>query len=150
MTVYEITPDALGMFDFVFVGSILLHLRDPVGALERIRTVTSGEIVFNECVEYVLTKLLPRTPMARLDADDRVWWWQPNLAAVLSMIEQAGFEILEASKPYFVPFGRRYEVPSRGVRDILRSLRGPKGWEELVLFRRGIAHATVRARPSSP
>src|SRR5436305_1454865 len=149
MTVYEISPDALGRFDFVFVGSILLHLRDPVGALERIRTVTAGEIVFNECVEYVLSKLLPRTPMARLDADDRVWWWQPNLAAVQSMIEQAGFEVLERGRPYFVPFGPRYEIPARGARDVIRALLSPKGWEELVLYRRGIAHATFRGRPLS-
>jgi len=147
MTVYDISPEALGSFDFVFVGSILLHLRDPVGALERIRAVAGGEVVFNECIEYVLSKLLRRTPMARLDAEDRVWWWQPNLAALHSMIEQAGFEILERGAPYFVPFGSRYQVPRQGVRDTLRRLRSPRGWEELVLYRRGIAHAAVRCRP---
>ena len=147
MTVYEISAEILGTFDFVFVGSILLHLRDPVGALERIRTVATGEVVFNECVEYVLSKLLPRTPMARLDAEDRVWWWQPNLAAVHSMIEQAGFEILDRGSPYFVPFGPRYEVPQQRLKDVLARLRGPKGWEELMLYRRGIAHASFRGRP---
>src|SRR5436305_3693354 len=82
MTVYEISPEELGTFDFVFVGSLLLHLRDPVGALERIRTVAGGEVVFNDCIEYVLSMIFRRTPMARLDDDDRVWWWQPNLAAL--------------------------------------------------------------------
>jgi tRNA (mo5U34)-methyltransferase len=147
LTVYEISPETLGTFDFVFVGSLLLHLRDPIGALERIRTVTRDQIVFNDCFEYVLTKLLPRTPFARLDADDRVWWWQPNLAALHSMIEQAGFEILERGSPYFVPFGSAYVPPPQGPRDTLRRLRSPRGWEELVLYRRGIAHAAVRARP---
>ncbi len=147
LTVYEISPETLGTFDFVFVGSLLLHLRDPVGALERIRTVARDQIVFNDCFEYVLTKLLPRTPFARLDADDRVWWWQPNLAALHSMIEQAGFEILERGSPYFVPFGSAYVPPPQGPRDTLRRLRTPRGWEELVLYRRGIAHAAVRARP---
>lgn len=147
MTVYEISRDALGSFDFVFVGSLLLHLRDPVGALERICSVAGGEVVINDCIEYVLSKLLPRTPMARLDAEDRVWWWQPNLAALRSMIEQAGFEILERGKPYFVPFGSRYEVPRHGLGDLVRRLRGPRGWEELVLYRRGIAHAATRCRP---
>ena len=149
MTVYEVSTEMLGTFDFVFVGSILLHLRDPVGALERIRTVVAGEIVFNECFEYVLTKLHPRTPMARLDAEDRCWWWQPNLAAVYSMIEQAGYEILERGRPYFMPFGPSYVKPRLGPRDVLRRLRTLKGLEELVLYRRGIAHAAVRARPVS-
>lgn len=147
LTVYEIDPERLGTFDFVFVGSLLLHLRDPVGALERIRGVARGEVVINDCIEYVLTKLRPRTPTARLDAEDRVWWWQPNLATLHSMIEQAGFEILERGKPYFVPFGPRYAVPRQGPREVLRRLRTAKGWEELVLFRRGIAHAAVRCRP---
>jgi tRNA (mo5U34)-methyltransferase len=147
MTVYEISPETLGTFDFVFVGSILLHLRDPVGALECIRTVARGEVVVNEAIEYVLTKLRPRTATARLDTEDRVWWWQPNLAALHSMIEQAGFQILQRGTPYFVPFGPRYEVPKQGVRDLIQRLRSAEGWEELVLYRRGIAHAAVRCRP---
>ena len=146
MTVYEISPDDLGMFDFVFVGSLLLHLRDPVGALERIRTVAKGPVVINDCIEYVLSKLLPRTPMTRLDAEDRVWWWQPNLAALESMIEQAGFQILDRGEPYFVPFGSRYPRPHLGPRAIVERLSSPRGWEELVMYRRGIAHAAVRCQ----
>ncbi len=150
LTVYEISSEILGSFDFVFVGSILLHLRDPVGALERIRTVADGEVVLNDSIEYVLSKLRPRTPTARLDAEDRVWWWQPNLAALHSMIEQAGFEILERGEPYFVPFGPRYPRPRQSPRDVLKHLRTAKGWEELVIYRRGIAHAAVRCRPLAP
>lgn len=147
MAVYEIDPDQLGRFDFVFVGSLLLHLRDPVGALERIRAVAGGEVVLNECIEYVLSKLMPQTPMTRLDTEDRVWWWQPNLAALRSMIEQAGFEILESGRPYFVPFGTRFQAPSQSPGATLHRLRSPKGWEEIVMLRKGIAHVAIRCRP---
>ena len=147
LTVYELDPARLGMFDFVFVGSILLHLRDPVGALERVRAVAGGQVVFNEGIEYTLTKLRPRTATARLDGKDRAWWWQPNLAALHSMIEQAGFEILERGKPYFVPFGPRYAKPPLGWHEILGELRTAEGREKLLLYRRGIAHAAVRCRP---
>src|SRR5581483_2882782 len=34
MSVYDLNPSEVGMFDFVYVGSLLLHLRDPVRALE--------------------------------------------------------------------------------------------------------------------
>jgi tRNA (mo5U34)-methyltransferase len=149
MTVYEISPEELGTFDFIFVGSILLHLRDPVGALERIRSVSGDQVVLNECIEWVLSKLFRRSPMARLDTEDRVWWWQPNLAAFHSMVEQAGFTITRRGDPYFVPFGPRYEVPRQRLVDVLRRMRSPRGWEELVLYRRGIAHAAVSARPMS-
>jgi tRNA (mo5U34)-methyltransferase len=147
LTVYELDPGQLGTFDFVFVGSILLHLRDPVGALERIRGVTSGEVVMNESIEYILTRLRPHTATARLDGKERAWWWQPNVAALHSMIEQAGFEIIERGKPYFVPFGPRYEKPRLSWRGILNELRTAEGWEKMLLYRRGIAHAAVRCRP---
>ncbi len=113
MTVYEIWPERLGQFDFVFVGSILLHLRDPVGALEQVRTVAKGDVVVNDAIEYVLTRLRPRTATARLDTADRVWWWQPNLAALHSMIEQAGFEILSAVAPTSCPSARAIKYLSR-------------------------------------
>src|SRR3954453_18317730 len=32
MSVYDLDESTVGTFDFVFVGSILIHLRDPVGA----------------------------------------------------------------------------------------------------------------------
>jgi hypothetical protein len=63
------------------------------------------------------------------------------------MIEQAGFEIVQSGEPYFVPFGPRYERPRLGPRAVMSRLRNAKGWEELVLYRRGIAHACVRCRP---
>src|SRR3954471_15071437 len=33
-SVYELDPDEDGTFDVVYLGSLLVHLRDPVGALE--------------------------------------------------------------------------------------------------------------------
>jgi tRNA (mo5U34)-methyltransferase len=149
MPVYDISREQLGGFDFVFVGSLLLHLRDPVGALERIRSVVDGEILFNESIQYVLTLLQRRTPTARLDAGDRVWWWQPNLAALLSMIEQSGFEVLERGRPYFMSFGPRYPRPKQRPGEIARRLTSAIGWEQLLLYRRGIAHVAIRCQKIS-
>ena len=121
--------------------------------IEMVLRTANGRLTAAEALghrEYVLTKLRPRTASARLDTDDRVWWWQPNLAALHSMIEQAGFQILDRGDPYFVPFGPRYERISPGLRGFVRWLRSAKGWEELVLYRRGIAHAAVRCRPLAP
>jgi hypothetical protein len=72
---------------------------------------------------------------------------QRILAALCSMVEQAGFEILETGEPYFVPFGSRYTVPRLGRREVLARLTSTRGWEELVLYRRGIANAALRCRP---
>ena len=39
LNVYDISREALGGFDFAFVGTLLLHLRNPVDALSAIRRV---------------------------------------------------------------------------------------------------------------
>src|SRR5687768_3558622 len=37
LSVYDLSPDEVGTFDFVFMGSLLVHLRDPVLALMAVR-----------------------------------------------------------------------------------------------------------------
>ncbi|MDQ6747547.1 MAG: hypothetical protein M3010_05505, partial [Candidatus Dormibacteraeota bacterium] len=44
-SIYDVAPDTLGKFDVVVVGSLLLHLRDPVRALDAVRTVTAGQLL---------------------------------------------------------------------------------------------------------
>src|SRR5947209_8094705 len=36
LSVYDLSEEAVGRFDVVYVGSLLVHLRDPVRALERV------------------------------------------------------------------------------------------------------------------
>jgi len=45
--VYELSPEFLGgkKFDLVFMGAVLPHLRDPIGALMAARSVCSGRLV---------------------------------------------------------------------------------------------------------
>src|SRR5205807_5013924 len=64
LSVYDLDPAAVGTFDFVYVGSLLLHLRDPVLALERVRGVCAGEAVVVDSIDPVLTLRHPRRPLA--------------------------------------------------------------------------------------
>ena len=145
LRVQELAPEILGSFDLVFVGDLLLHLRDPVGALERVRSVCTGELVVADVVELVPTLLRPRMPVARLEARGRPWWWLPNRAALERVVESAGFEIVARSGLYFVPLGPAHPRP--GLTGALRSLASPAGREQLIGLVRGIPHAAVRARP---
>jgi tRNA (mo5U34)-methyltransferase len=113
VSVYDLDPAEHGTFDVVFVGSLLLHLRDPVGALERVRSVCTGEFVLADTVELLPTLLWPRTPVARLEGVDKPWWWQPNRAALLRMVEAAGFTVLRATWPYPVPIGPSHPPAGR-------------------------------------
>jgi hypothetical protein len=94
MSVYELTPEAIGgPVDFAFSGAILLHLRDPVRALERVAEVLGpgGELRLLEPFSPRLTLLSPRRPAASFGAAAHGFtWWLPNLAALGGWLRAAG------------------------------------------------------------
>jgi tRNA (mo5U34)-methyltransferase len=147
LSIYDLDPRVHGQFDFVFLGSLLLHLRDPVRALDRLRGVCGGEIVIAEMVEAIPSWLRPRTPTVRLEGIDRPWWWQPNLAALHRMVESAGFEILRRTPIYFLPHGAAH--PKAPRRAMVRFALTPAGREQLIGVWRGLPHAAVLARPAA-
>jgi tRNA (mo5U34)-methyltransferase len=145
MSVYDLSPEEVGTFDFVFLGSLLLHLRDPVAALAAMRSVVGGEAVIADTVDAIPSLLRPRTAYARLEGVGRPWWWIPNRAGLHQMVRSAGFEILEATRLYILPTGKNH--PRLRLRDIPQQLRTARGREELIIGSKGIPHAAVRARP---
>jgi hypothetical protein len=93
--VYDLTPEALGgPVDLAFAGAILLHLRDPVRALERILSTLrpGGELRVLEPVSLWGTLTSPRRPMADFHAaGTRFNWWYPNVAGLRAWMLAAGF-----------------------------------------------------------
>ena len=93
INVYDLTPDAVGgPVDLVFVGAMLLHLRDPVGALERVRGVLKprGRLVLFEPIDKRLSR--KKEPLARFLQSGTVWtWWYPNAACLRDWVTTAGF-----------------------------------------------------------
>jgi len=104
-SVYDLAPERLGKFDVVVCGSLLLHLRDPVGALSAIRSVCEGAFLSAEQVDLRLSAIRPRQPLARVGPGEEVQWWVPNAAAHERMLEAAGFAVERRSRLYAVPFG---------------------------------------------
>jgi SAM-dependent methyltransferase len=94
-SVYDLTPEAIGgPVDFVFEGAVLLHLRDPVAALERARGVLApgGRMTIWELVSVLDTIRAPRRPLARFSPLlSDFTWWLPNYAGLVSMPLAAGF-----------------------------------------------------------
>src|SRR5262249_16232264 len=86
-SVYDLCPERIGSFDFVFCGSLLLHLRDPLRALERIRSVTRSTGVFVETYN-------PGLPMRWGEykgGSQRSVWWSWSLDCLRRIIEDAGY-----------------------------------------------------------
>ena len=112
-SVYDLDPDEDGTFDVVVCGSLLLHLRDPVRALQAIRGVCSESFVSAEQIDRRLSLLSPRRPAGWFRGGDRVQWWIPNVAGHRLMVESAGFRITEGPRRYRVPLGAGHPARRR-------------------------------------
>jgi tRNA (mo5U34)-methyltransferase len=140
--VYDLDPELVGEFDFVYVGSLLLHLRDPVRALERIRTVCRGKTLVVDTIDLRLTLLAPGAAVATLDGIGRPWWWKPNVCGLVRMLEAAGFTSTIRPRRVYMPPGAGQPLPR--LRDILRHPR----LDSAITSLKGDPHAAVLARPA--
>jgi len=106
---YDANPDALGTFDLVFVGSLLVHLRDPVRALMALRTVCRGEIQLSEHTQGRFGGIPRNKAVARFEAlGPYLTWWVPNRSCLDQWLLAAGFVDVRRGKTFTVPFrGRR-------------------------------------------
>jgi tRNA (mo5U34)-methyltransferase len=139
-SVYDLDPEQHGRFDVVVCGAILLHLRDPIRALERIRSVCSGEVVIVEALEPTLELLAPRVPCARF-APHRDQWWRPNLPGLLRMLDVAGLRVTWVGKRFLIPWGAGAPVHHRSLVHALAARRPREV---------GILHVPLRAAPRPP
>jgi SAM-dependent methyltransferase len=91
-SIYDAFPEDLGTFDVVFCGSVLMHLRDQVLALERIAGLCSGTFISAE--EY--SRMLSLVPMSlsrfRAPREASVVFWEPNVRTWRRMMETAAFD----------------------------------------------------------
>ena len=95
LSVYDLTPERLGTFDLVFCGSVLIHLRDQLLALERIASVTSGTFVSAEEYDRALSLFPWAAARLRADEPSAVVFWRPSMRAWRRMLWTAGFERVE-------------------------------------------------------
>ena len=141
VSVYELSPERLGEFDVVVCGSLMLHLKNPVGALEAIRSVCRGSLLSAEQIDPVLSLVSPRRPAMWFRAGHETQWQIPNRAAHRALVESAGFRVQQATKPYVVPFGAGYRpTGARGARAMAH-----QALTRAVARGHGVPHAAVLA-----
>ena len=98
--VHDLDPDEIGRFDLVLLLGVFYHLRLPLRALERIRSVTKRLLI---CETHVLLPFVheryPLIPFFPGDENARQAPYElcamPTLAALGQMIESAGFSRAE-------------------------------------------------------
>lgn len=123
LSVYDLSPERCGgEFDVIVCGDLLLHLRDPLRALEAIRSVCGGSFMSCEEINAPLALSRRRKPTLALRGDDQCQWMVPNPAGHRRMLESSGFRIMRESKPYAIPFGPSHPPRATGTRNRLRRL----------------------------
>ena len=99
--IYDLDPDEVGTFDLVHAGDILLHLRDPALALQRLRAVTSGQSLLADCFDPVLDTLGAGPGLTRYRGGwHDATWWAPALSTLTQMVADAGFENVQVVTTY--------------------------------------------------
>lgn len=97
---YEICPELFSgqSFDLVFMGALLLHLRDPIGALMAARSVCADRLI-------ATTRIMvedgdnphPRMNLPWTDIDN-ISWWEPNKACYKHWFLAAGFTQVDVER----------------------------------------------------
>lgn len=95
VSIYEAIPEELGTFDLIFCGSVLIHLRDQMLAMERIANLCRGTFISVEGYSR-LAELSP-VPAAffRADRPKDFVFWEPSARTWKRMLLMAGFRTVD-------------------------------------------------------
>ncbi|HBY62312.1 MAG TPA: hypothetical protein DEH78_21020 [Solibacterales bacterium] len=89
--VYDLSPERFGTFDLVFCGDLMVHLSNPIRALQRIRSVTKGFAVLTEMYDEQLERGPDYRLMNYMGGMNDYVWWMFSFGAYRQMIRDAGF-----------------------------------------------------------
>lgn len=136
--VMQLSPERVGTFDVVLFLGVLYHVPDPLGALERVASVTRELLILETVVDMVgMSRPAAAFYPDRELNDDPTNWWGPNHAAVTGMLTRVGFARAEPLAP----------PPSalfRAARATWHALRGKNAWPLAFRQDRAVFHAWKR------
>ena len=96
--IYEIRPELFGgkTFDLVFIGSVLMHVRDPIGALMAAHTVCRHQLI----ATTFMRESREAEPLMQMQegAGDGISWWIPNRPCLIQWLKAAGFSSFDLDR----------------------------------------------------
>jgi tRNA (mo5U34)-methyltransferase len=110
-SIYHAKPEDLGTFDLVLCGSVLIHLRDQLLALERIAGLCSGTFISAEEHDR-LADLIPfSVSRYHADRDSDMVFWLPSVRTWKRMLHTAGFDRVEERGRFKLEASTGFSVP---------------------------------------
>ena len=95
LSVYELSPETIGTFDFVFMSDLLLHLREPLRALEAVWSVARGDVIIADAYDKELEasgQVNSVRFLLGLDDYSGCFWWNHTSTALEVMLRVARFK----------------------------------------------------------
>lgn len=108
LSVYDLSPYTVGMFDVVFCGSLLLHLQNPLAALAAIRSVTNDMLIVETAVNPAFEHTGEPTlsfglPGVEQEPGEGNSYWMFSTAALQKMLAYADFPRTEPQGVFLLP-----------------------------------------------
>lgn len=97
--IYELSSASLGTFDIVFSGAMLMHVRDPILGIQRMRDCCrpDGRLI----VSISTTMMAEKEPLARFVGEwNQCNWWQMSPAALEAVLTCCDFGTIEQRDRY--------------------------------------------------
>lgn len=111
-SVYDLSPETVGVFDVVFCGDLLLHLFNPFQALMNIRSVTREMVIVQSSVDEAIETLHPGAPWLSFGhrtfervLGENCTYWLFSTRALEEMMLYAGFRKTEPRGTFTIPRG---------------------------------------------
>ena len=120
MNVYDLEPKRLGTFDLVLFYGVFYHLKHPQLALERIRSVCTGTLLFQTNTledpavqEKPYAEFYPHGMASGQEGElfDPTVFWLFNPTCCVAMLDHVGFTELETVSRHPHPFVTRARSP---------------------------------------
>jgi tRNA (mo5U34)-methyltransferase len=101
--VLDLSPETVGVFDVVLFLGVLYHMKHPLLSLERVASVTGGQLIVQTQVDMlgIDRPAIAFYPKTELNADPTNWSG-PNPAAVVAMLRTVGFTRVEILSKSFL------------------------------------------------
>jgi SAM-dependent methyltransferase len=115
-TAYDV-PRAIGKFDVVTMCAILLHLRDPIRALEHALEFTRDSIIIADLVPFHLNEQERERPLAsfipspkRITPHGGITWWHVSPVVYKMYLDMRGLDTVSLTYSKFRHTTRPYDM----------------------------------------